>query len=166
MSEPSSETTTQTHTKCTKKPDWDCWENSMKAPKQNLTDDATKTLSAFKAPWLLAYRHIGNRVQKYLPYFQDLQGSMAKAAIKISLQSYVSMIVLMSGGAFVSSFLITAILVGVAGAPILLTVLYALGVSIGSGALVFGILYGLPAFFATRRHKRHGRADPRRGAPP
>ena len=126
----------------------------MKAPKQKLTDDATKTISAFKAPWLLAYRHIGNRVQKYLPYFQDLQGSMAKAAIKISLQSYVSMIVLMSGGAFVSSFLITAILVGFAGAPILLTVLYALGVSIGSGALVFGILYGLPAFLATSRKKR------------
>ena len=126
----------------------------MKAPKQKLTDDATKTISAFKAPWLLAYRHIGNRVQKYLPYFQDLQGSMAKAAIKISLQSYVSMIVLMSGGAFVSSFLLTAILVGVAGAPILLTVLYALGVGIGSGALVFGILYGLPAFLATSRKKR------------
>jgi len=125
----------------------------MKAPKQ-VADDATKTLSAFKAPWLIAHRRIGDRVQKFLPYFQDLQGSMQKAAIKISLQSYVSMIILMSGGAFVSSFILTAALVTIAGAPILLTVLYALGLGVGLGAVVFGILYGLPAFLATSRKKK------------
>ncbi len=122
-----------------------------KVPKKAVQD---ATLSAFKAPWLLAFQYLGARLQKYLPYFGDLGPSMQKAGLKISLHSYVSLMVLLSGISFAAGFSTTLIVALVLALPILLTVLFAFGVSILSGALVFGVLYGLPSFLATSRRKR------------
>lgn len=121
-----------------------------KVPKKAVQD---VTLSAFKAPWLLAFQYLGTRLQKYLPYFADLGSNMQKAGLKISLHSYVSLMVLLSAISFAAGFSTTLIVALIFALPILLTVMFAFGVAILSGALVFGALYGVPSFLATSRRK-------------
>ena len=124
----------------------------MKTPKQpELTE---KSLSTLRAPWLLAYRYLGFRIQKYLPYFTDLGDTLQKAALKISLQSYVSMMVLLSGMSLVFSSFISGALAIFAGAQIWLGLLYAGGVGVLFGTIVFSILYFLPSLMAASRRKR------------
>jgi len=113
-----------------------------------------KPLSTIKAPWLLAYRYLGIKIQKYLPYFADLGLTMQRAAIKISLQSYVCMLVLLSGVSTIISFAIVASIVMAAGATVWLALLYAFGASILLGAMVFSALYFLPSLLASNRRKR------------
>lgn len=112
------------------------------------------TLSAFKAPWLLAFQYLGDRVQKYLPYFSDLGSNLQKAGLKISLHSYVSLMVMLSAVSFAVGLSATIAVALVLGMPVLLTVLFAFGTSILSGALVFGVLYGIPSMLATSRRRR------------
>jgi flagellar protein FlaJ len=121
-----------------------------------ITKKATQesTLSAFKAPWLLAFQYLGVRVQKYLPYFSDLGSNLQKAGLKISLHSYVSLMVMLSAVSFAAALSATIAVALVLGMPVLLTVLFAFGTSILSGALVFGVLYGMPSMLATSRRRR------------
>ena len=127
---------------------------AVKADKQSRAEAAEGTLSMLRAPWLLAYRYLGLRIQKYLPYFADTGITMQKAALKISLQSYVSMLVLLSGVSTIVSFVIVTTLVAIAGGTIWLAILYAFGAAIGLGAMVFAILYFLPSLLASSRRKR------------
>lgn len=113
-----------------------------------------KPLSVLKAPWLLAYRYLGTKIQKALPYFADLGPTMQKAALKISLQSYVSMLILLSATSTIVSFAIVATIVTVLGAEVWLALVYALGAGILLGAMVFSILYFLPNLLASSRRKR------------
>lgn len=113
-----------------------------------------KIPSVLKAPWLLAFHYLEGRVPKVMPYFSDLGLSLQKAGLKIGLQSYVSLILLLSGLSFPAGFASTAMVAGLLGVPVLLGLVYAFGVAVLSAAGVFGILYGLPAFLATSRRKR------------
>lgn len=79
---------------------------------------------------------------------------MQKGALKISLQSYVSMLILLSATSTIASFAIVATIVIVSGAAVLLALVYALGSGILLGALVFSILYFLPSLLASSRRKR------------
>ena len=124
---------------------------STKLPKAEATD---KTLSSLRAPWLLAYRYLGLRIQKFLPYFEDMGTTMQKAAIKISLQSYVSMLFLLSGVSTIVSFVIVATIVAISGGVIWFGILYGLGSAVGLGSMVFAIIYFLPNFLASNRRKR------------
>ncbi len=118
------------------------------------TPGAEKQLSMLRAPWILAYRYLGIRIQKYLPYFEDLGVAMQKAALKVSLQSYVSMMVLLSGISFVVSSTIVGILAIYAGAQIILGILFSFGAGLLFGVSVFAILYGLPSLMAMSRRRR------------
>lgn len=91
---------------------------SPKASKQAKGEAVEKPLTVIRAPWLLAYRYLGIKIQKYLPYFTDLGLTMQRAAIKISLQSYVCMLVLLSGASTIISFAMVVSLVMVAGAAL------------------------------------------------
>ena len=113
-----------------------------------------KSLSPLKAPWLLTFRYVGDRIQKILPYFQDLGGSLQKAGFKVSLQSYVSMIVVLSGVSLATSFAITLGVAVISATPVLLAFLFALGTCLLVGSMVFGVLYGLPAFLASSRRRK------------
>jgi flagellar protein FlaJ len=124
----------------------------MRKPK--VTGATDKSISAFKAPWLLAYRYLGTQIQRTLPYFGDFGNTLQKAALKISMQSYVSMMILLSGVSWVASGVVTGSLVVYAGAPIWLALVYAVGVATLFGAMVFGLLYVVPALLATNRRKR------------
>jgi flagellar protein FlaJ len=122
-----------------------------KIPKKTAHDG---TLPAFKAPWLLAFQHLGGRVQKYLPYFSDLGLNLQKAGLKISLHSYVSLMVMLSAVSFAAGLSATTVVALVLSMPVVLTLLFAFGASTFSGALVFGVLYGVPSMLATSRRRR------------
>lgn len=124
----------------------------MAKPKQSLTDE--KPLSALRAPWQLAFRYVGARIQRVMPYFEPLRFSLLKAGIKISLHSYVSLVLLLSGVSWATGLIVTAAVSAVSGTPILLTVLFSFGFSLLLGVLVFGLLYGLPSFLAASRRRR------------
>jgi flagellar protein FlaJ len=110
--------------------------------------------SALKAPWLLGFRYLGERLEKYLPYFADIRLNLQRAALKISFQSYVSMMVLMSAISFLAAFAATITTATALGAPILMALLFAFGGSVLCGAFVFGVLYALPSLLATNRRRR------------
>ena len=126
----------------------------MKTPKPKGADAPEKSLSMLRAPWLLAYRYLGVRVQKILPYFEDLTASLQKAALKISAQSYLSMMLLLSGGSMVVSAGVVGLLAIYSGAQILLAILFSFGAGLLFGVMVFGVLYGLPSLLAMSRRKR------------
>ncbi len=124
---------------------------ATKGMKQTAREDPP---SAFKAPWLFAFRYLGPRIQPYLPYFKDLGSSLQKAGLKIGLQSYVSLTLFITGMSFVAALGMTISIAALFAVPIFLTLLFAMGASILSGVLVFGVLYGLPALLAASRRKR------------
>ena len=126
----------------------------MKKQKQARAQTAEKSLSLIKAPWLLAYRYLGARIQKTLPYFADLGTTLQKAALKISLQSYVSMMIFLAAISWAVSGIITGSLAAYAGAPVWLALLYAFGVSTLFGTMVFGLLYVVPSLLASTRRKK------------
>jgi len=116
---------------------------------------ASDAVSALQAPWLFAYHFIGARIQKrVLPYFTDFGVTLQKAGFKISLLSYVSLMILFSGISVASSFVTTGLVAILVGTPIILSLLYAFGVAILGGLLVFAALYFVPSLLATTRRKK------------
>ncbi len=89
-----------------------------------------------------------------MPYFQDLGPSLQKGGIKISLQAYVSLTLLMTGLSFFATLGSTFLVAGLLGVPLLITALFAFAVGIVSGVGTFGLIYGLPGFLASNRAKR------------
>jgi flagellar protein FlaJ len=130
-----------------------CWVSELKKTKL-AADSPEKTPSVLKAPWLLAYRYLGERVQKALPYFQDLGLTMQRAALKISLQSYVSMMLLLSGMSTIVSFALTASILIIVRVAAWLALVFAFGFGLLLGAFVFSILYFAPSLLASTRRKR------------
>lgn len=116
------------------------------------TKPPSEGLSALEAPWLIAYHSIGSLVQhKILPHFEEFGVTLQRAGFKISLLSYVSLMILFSGISFVTSFAITSVAAIFFGTPIILSLIYALGVAIFGSLLVFGALYFVPSLLATSR---------------
>jgi flagellar protein FlaJ len=113
-----------------------------------------EAVSALKAPWLLAFHYLEGQLPKILPHFQDLGPALQKAGIKISLQAYASLMILIATLSFVSTFAVTLAVAGLLGVPILFTLLYAFAVALLSGVGSFGLMYGVPGFLATNRSKR------------
>jgi flagellar protein FlaJ len=128
--------------------------NDLKTPKKAATDSTEKPLSSLRAPWLLAYRYLGRRVEKSLPYFQDLGVTMQRAGLKIGLQSYVSMTLLLAGVSTILSFAIITTILLIVRVVAWLAAIYAFASGILLGALVFSILYFLPSLLASTRRKR------------
>ena len=126
----------------------------MKISKHAQTQDMQLSQSVLRAPWLFAYRHLGTRVQKFLPQFADLGLILQKAGFKLSLQSYVSLLILFSAISLAASILITSIVVAIVGSPILLALVYGFGLGLLLGVMVFGVLYIVPSLLASSRKKR------------
>jgi len=112
-------------------------------------------LSVLQAPWLIAYHSIGSQIQKrILPRFKNLGLTLQKAGFKMSLLSYVSLIIYFSGISLAASFAMTAVVTILFGTPIILSLIYACGVAMGSALLVFAALYFIPSVLATTRKKK------------
>ncbi len=125
----------------------------MKKPKLP-ADSAERPLSVLKAPWLLAYRYLGVRIQRSLPYFQDLGVTMQRAALKISLQSYVSMMLLLSGVSTVASFGITVGVLVIIRIGVGLAIMFSFGIALLLGVAVFSLLYFMPSLLASTRRRK------------
>ena len=80
--------------------------------------------------------------------------TLQRAGFKISLLSYVSLMILFSGISLVSSFAVTSVVAILFGTPIVLSIIYALGVGIFGGLLVFAALYFVPSLLATTRKRK------------
>ena len=113
-----------------------------------------QTISVLKEPWLLAFRYLSAQLPKVMPLFKDLGPSLQKGGIKISLQAYVSLILLMSGLSFVTALGSTLAVAAILRVPILFTILFAFAVGTLAGAGTFGLIYSLPGFLASNRRKR------------
>lgn len=119
------------------------------------TKSPSEGLSALEAPWLVAYHSIGSLVQrKILPHFEEFGVTLQRAGFKISLLAYVSLMILFSGISLVASFAITSVAAILFGTPIVLSLIYAVGVAIFGGLLVFGALYFVPSLLATTRKRK------------
>ena len=122
----------------------------MKKPKP-----PTDNLSILEAPWLMAYHSVGPQIQKrILPHFKDLGVTLQKAGFKISLLSYVSLMIFFSGISLITSFAVTGVVAILFGTPIVLSLIYASGVAMIGGLLVFAALYFVPSLLATTRKKK------------
>jgi flagellar protein FlaJ len=116
---------------------------------------ADAPISVLRAPWLFAYHKIGVRVEEQLlPYFQDLGATLQKAGFKISLLSYVSLTLLFSSISFSTALATTAIVAILVGTPIILSLVYGVGIAIMAGLFVFSVLYFMPSMLATTRGKK------------
>jgi archaellum biogenesis protein FlaJ (TadC family) len=112
-------------------------------------------LSALGAPWLFAYHSIGSRIErKILPHFENFGVTLQRAGFKISLLSYVSLMILFSGISLTTSFVMTGFAAILFGTPIVVSLIYAFGVAIFSALLVFGALYFVPSLLATTRKRK------------
>jgi archaellum biogenesis protein FlaJ (TadC family) len=112
-------------------------------------------LSALRAPWLIAYHSIGSRIERrILPHFESFGVTLQRAGFKISLLSYVSLMILFSSISLTTSFVMTSLAAIFFGTPIVVSLIYASGVAIGSAFLVFGALYFVPSLLATTRKRK------------
>jgi len=89
-----------------------------------------------------------------LPHFEEFGVTLQKAGFKISLLSYVSLMILFSGLSLVTSFLTTLTAAVLFGTPIILSLIYAVGIAIIGGLLVFGVLYFVPSLLAQTRKRK------------
>jgi len=123
--------------------------------KKTAKQPSTDALSAIQAPWLLAYQYIGLRIQRrVLPHFKEFGVTLQRAGFKISLLSYVSLMLFFSGVSLATSFAMTSFAAILFGTPIILSLIYGSGVAILGGLLVFGVLYFVPSLLATTRKRK------------
>jgi len=119
------------------------------------TKPPSEGLSALEAPWLLAYHSIGSVIQqRALPHFEEFGVTLQRAGFKISLLSYVSLMMLFSGISLITSFAVTSVVAILFGTPIILSLVYAIGVAILGSLLVFVALYFVPSLLATTRKRK------------
>ena len=130
----------------------------MKAPKLPGFDQ--RSLSLLNAPWLLAFRYFGTRIQKFLPRFEGLNESLKKAGVKLSLQSYASLLVMFATIGTIASFISITTILGIAGSPLLLVFIFALFMGVLFGGVDFGVLYALPSLLASSRRSKMDRELP------
>jgi len=105
-------------------------------------------------PWTYAFKLLGRRVQRLLPYFEDLHNQLKKGGVKIAFQAYLSFVMLSAILAFaismiISSFLLPNILrVGFFSMEnFLLSMMFALL----SSVLTFILLYVYPGVKSSNR---------------
>ncbi|MEM3486124.1 MAG: type II secretion system F family protein [Candidatus Methanomethyliaceae archaeon] len=112
---------------------------------------------SFPDIYYISYRLLGRWAELVLPYFEDLEKDIKRAGMKVSLNRYVSNMLLVTFIAFILGFLLPL--------PILIprtAVFYALTASLGIGLLASGIsfwiMYVIPNVRASTRKDRIGRA--------
>ena len=103
--------------------------------------------------YLAPYRLLGNRLDGFLPYFENLRDNIMRANLKISFPNYVSYILFFPGIAFIVIFVTTFILAFIIGASITFSLLLSIAFSFLSGASIFLLLYLYPGNTASSRKR-------------
>jgi len=102
-----------------------------------------------KKPQLFAYQVIGERIARFLPFFNDMGVNLRRSGIKISFKAYVSFAICMSMLVSVSvMILIPIILIVILGFPFLSSLLFGLGGSLFAAGVTMTLFYAYPIYRA------------------
>ena len=100
-------------------------------------------------PQLFAYRLLGEKTNRLLPLFKDMDTGLHKSGIKVSFKPYVSLTILVTLVTTVSTLiLVPPMLHLILQIPILPSVLFGIGSSLFSGALTVICFYLYPLYRA------------------
>jgi flagellar protein FlaJ len=105
--------------------------------------------SFFMAP----YRIAGKRLERFLPYFEDLREDLLKADLKIDFPIYVSYILFFPTLAFIAIIPATIILAIIFEASLILALILGLAFGIMGWASIFAFLYFYPSNEAGSRKR-------------
>ncbi|MCW4032436.1 MAG: type II secretion system F family protein [Candidatus Bathyarchaeota archaeon] len=105
--------------------------------------------SFFMAP----YRIVGKRLDRFLPYFEDLREDLSKADLKIDFPIYVSYILFFPTLAFITIIPATIILAIIFEASLILALILGFAFGIMGWASIFAFLYFYPANEAGSRKR-------------
>jgi flagellar protein FlaJ len=104
---------------------------------------------AFENPYSMAYQLIGNRIQRILPLFRDLDTNLQRAGLKVGFRAYVSLTlfaaILVS---FTSLVIIPSLLVFVFRIPLLPSIMFGVGGSLYAFAFSIIGFYVYPVYRA------------------
>ena len=96
-------------------------------------------------PQLYSYRLLGERTDRFLPLFKDLDESLDKSYMRMSFKSYVSLIILVTVSAtFSIGFFTATILHFLMHAEVIRSILFGLGGGLLAGASTTIIFYIYP----------------------
>ena len=100
-------------------------------------------------PQVFAYNILGGKTAKLLPLFKDLDKNLEKSNIKINFKAYVSLTILSSLMASISTLILAPIIFHfLLGMPMLSALLFGLGISMLSGAFTVIGFYLYPIYKA------------------
>ncbi|MCD6243494.1 type II secretion system F family protein [Candidatus Bathyarchaeota archaeon] len=100
-------------------------------------------------PQVFAYNILGGKTAKLLPLFKDLDANLEKSNIKINFKAYVSLTILSSLMASISTLILAPIIFHfLLGMPMLSALLFGLGISMLSGAFTIIGFYLYPIYKA------------------
>ena len=100
-------------------------------------------------PQVFAYNILGGKTAKLLPLFKDLDTNLEKSNIKINFKAYVSLTILSSLMASISTLILAPIIFHfLLGMPMLSALLFGLGISMLSGAFTIISFYLYPIYKA------------------
>ncbi len=110
-----------------------------------------KMVKTKKKPQLFAYRLLGNKVNPFLSLFEDLETSLHKSRIKITLKPYVSLIILASLlVSSISGILVFTILNYIIHLDLSLSLLFGVGLGLMAGVFSIGLMYVYPYYKADK----------------
>jgi flagellar protein FlaJ len=126
---------------------------SSSKPAETKSSFSERYNQSLSRPWVASYRLLGERITRLIPLFEDLRPNLLRSGKRIHFEAYVSMIVLTSLIAFAGGFSTVTIIGLVFRGEILIVLLIALAVGVLSGAVGFGVTYGLPGMTAGSRKR-------------
>jgi len=98
-------------------------------------------------PQIFAYHLIGNRIQKAMPLFVDLDSSLKKSGMRTNFKAYVSTAILASLLMFASIILVVpTVLFFFVDLSLFLSLLFGVGLSLLGAALTVVVFYSYPSY--------------------
>lgn len=100
--------------------------------------------------WGLSYRIFGKLTNRVVDYFSDLESSILKSGIKVALESYISLLFLITSLSFITSFTILMYyLLMISNITFVFSVIIAFAASILMSSFVFVLIYSFPSLKAS-----------------
>ncbi len=117
---------------------------------RNCSNQLTRDMGQARwKPHLFAYRLLGERTNRLLPLFKDMDSGLRKSGIRISFKPYVSITVLASLIVSSATFVLTpSLLYLVLQMPLSSSLLFGIGTSLFAGAFTVIFFYSYPLYRA------------------
>jgi flagellar protein FlaJ len=117
--------------------------------KSEISQETTER--AFKSPYSLAYQFIGEKTERVLPLFRDLDSNLQRAGLKVTFKAYVSLTVFATIlTSFVALAIIPCLLIFASNVSLLPAILFGVGGSLFTSALSLIGFYVYPIYRADK----------------